>query len=35
MYTRFVYLISPKVKGLESVPLSLGFGPFRAVEIAR
>jgi ABC-type transport system substrate-binding protein len=35
MYTRFVYLISPRVKGLESVPLSLGFGPFRAVEIAR
>ena len=35
MYTRFVYLINPKVKGLESVPLSLGFGPFRAIEIAR
>ena len=35
MYTRFVYLISPRVKGLESVPLSLGFGPFRAVEIAK
>ena len=29
MYTRFVYLISPRVKGLETVPLSLGFGPFR------
>jgi ABC-type transport system substrate-binding protein len=35
MYTRFVYLISPRVKGLESVPLSLGFGPFRAVEIVK
>jgi ABC-type transport system substrate-binding protein len=35
MYTRFVYLINPKVKGLEPVPLSLGFGPFRAIEIAR
>jgi ABC-type transport system substrate-binding protein len=35
MYTRFVYLISPKVKGLEQVPLSLGFNTFRAVEVAR
>jgi ABC-type transport system substrate-binding protein len=35
MYTRFVYLINPKVKGLEPVPLSLGFGPFRAIELAR
>ena len=35
MYTRFVYLISPKVKGLEITPLSLGFGPFRTVEVAR
>jgi oligopeptide transport system substrate-binding protein len=35
MYTRFVYLISPRVKGLEMVPLSLGFGPFRGVEIVR
>jgi hypothetical protein len=35
MYTRFVYLVSPRVKGLESVPLGLGFNPFRKVEIAR
>lgn len=35
MYTRFVYLISPRVKGLEMVPLSLGFGPFRGIEIVR
>jgi oligopeptide transport system substrate-binding protein len=35
MYTRFVYLISPKVKGLEMVPLGLGFNPFRGVEVAR
>jgi ABC-type transport system substrate-binding protein len=35
MYTRFVYLISPRVKGLELVPLSLGFGPFRSVEVTR
>ena len=35
MYTRFVYLVSPKVKGLEMVPLGLGFNPFRAVEVAR
>jgi peptide/nickel transport system substrate-binding protein len=35
MYTRFVYLISPRVKGLESVPTGLGFGPLRAVEITR
>jgi oligopeptide transport system substrate-binding protein len=35
MYTRFVYLVSPRVKGLESVPLGLGFNPFRHVEIAR
>jgi oligopeptide transport system substrate-binding protein len=35
MYTRFVYLTSPRVKGLEVVPLSLGFGPFRAVEVSR
>ena len=35
MYTRFVYLVSPRVKGLEVVPLSLGFGPFRTVEVAR
>jgi ABC-type transport system substrate-binding protein len=35
MYTRFVYLINPRVKGLDIVPLSLGFGPFRSVEIAR
>src|SRR5262245_21635215 len=35
MYTRFVYMISPKVKGLEQVPLSLGFNTFRAVEVAR
>ena len=34
MYTRFVYLLNPKVKGLELVPLSLGFGPFRAIEMA-
>jgi ABC-type transport system substrate-binding protein len=33
MYTRFVYLLSPKVKGLQLLPLSLGFGPFRAIEI--
>ena len=35
MYTRFVYLMSPRVKGIEQVPLGLGFGPFRDVEIAR
>lgn len=35
MYTRFVYLTSPRVKGLEVLPLSLGFGPFRAVELSR
>jgi ABC-type transport system substrate-binding protein len=35
MYTRFVYLVSPRVKGLEVVPLSLGFGPFRTVEVSR
>jgi oligopeptide transport system substrate-binding protein len=35
MYTRFVYLISPRVKGLVLVPLGLGFGPFRSVEITR
>jgi len=35
MYTRFVYLVSPKVKGLEVMPLSLGFGPFRTVEVSR
>jgi ABC-type transport system substrate-binding protein len=35
MYTRFVYLISPRVKGLDLVPLGLGLGPFRAVEVAR
>ena len=35
MYTRFVYLISPRVKGLELVPLGLGFGPFRSIEVAR
>jgi ABC-type transport system substrate-binding protein len=35
MYTRFVYLVSPRVKGLLMVPLGLGFGPFRAVEITR
>jgi ABC-type transport system substrate-binding protein len=35
MYTRFAYLISPRVKGLELTPLSLGFGPFRTVEVAR
>ena len=35
MYTRFVYLVSQKVKGLEMVPLGLGFNPFRAVEVAR
>lgn len=35
MYTRFVYLLSPKVKGLELTPLALGFGPFRAIEITR
>jgi peptide/nickel transport system substrate-binding protein len=35
MYTRFVYLVSHRVKGLEPVPLGLGFNPFRAVEIAR
>jgi ABC-type transport system substrate-binding protein len=35
MYTRFVYLVSPRIKGLEPVPLGLGFNPFRAVEIAR
>jgi oligopeptide transport system substrate-binding protein len=35
MYTRFVYLVSPRVKGLEPVPLGLGWNPFRTVEIAR
>jgi oligopeptide transport system substrate-binding protein len=35
MYTRFVYLVSPKVKGLEMVPLGLGFNHFRAVEVSR
>src|SRR5262249_27132217 len=35
MYTRFVYLLNPKVKGLELTPLSLGFGPFRAIEVTR
>ncbi len=35
MYTRFVYLVSPKVKGLEVMPLSLGFGPFRTVEVSK
>jgi oligopeptide transport system substrate-binding protein len=35
MYTRFVYLINPRVKGLEQVPLSLGFGPFRSIEVAK
>jgi ABC-type transport system substrate-binding protein len=35
MYTRFVYLVSPRVKGLEPVPLGLGWNPFRHVEIAR
>ena len=35
MYTRFVYLVSPRVKGLEVVPLSLGFGPFRTVEVSK
>jgi hypothetical protein len=35
MYTRFVYLINPRVKGLEQVPLGLGFNPFRHIEIAR
>jgi oligopeptide transport system substrate-binding protein len=35
MYTRFVYLLNPKVKGLELVPMSLGFGPFRAIEVSR
>jgi oligopeptide transport system substrate-binding protein len=35
MYTRFVYLVSPRVKGLQSVPLGLGFGPFRSVEVSR
>jgi ABC-type transport system substrate-binding protein len=35
MYTRFVYLVSPRVKGLEPVPLGLGFNPFRRVEVAR
>jgi ABC-type transport system substrate-binding protein len=35
MYTRFVYLIGPRVKGLDRVPLGLGFGPFRAVEVVR
>jgi oligopeptide transport system substrate-binding protein len=35
MYTRFVYLVSPRVKGLEVMPLNLGFGPFRTVEVSR
>jgi ABC-type transport system substrate-binding protein len=35
MYTRFVYLVNPRVKGLEPVPLGLGWNPFRRVEVAR
>ncbi len=35
MYTRFVYLVSPRVKGLEFTPLSLGLGPYRTVEVTR
>lgn len=35
MYTRFVYLVSPRGKGLEFLPLSLGLGPFRTVEVSK
>jgi peptide/nickel transport system substrate-binding protein len=35
MYTRFVYLLSPRVKGLDVMPLNLGFGSFRTVEVSR
>ncbi|MGH7264793.1 MAG: ABC transporter substrate-binding protein [Candidatus Rokuibacteriota bacterium] len=35
MYTRFVYLVSPRAKGVEFLPLSLGLGPFRTVEVSK
>jgi oligopeptide transport system substrate-binding protein len=35
MYTRFVYLLSPRVKGLDLMPLNLGLGSFRTVEVSR
>lgn len=35
LHTRFVYLVSPRVKGLQTSPTGLGFAPFRFVDVAR
>ncbi|MBI4278041.1 MAG: ABC transporter substrate-binding protein [Armatimonadetes bacterium] len=35
MYTKFVYLLNPRVKGLRTFSLTLGFMPFRWIEITR
>jgi oligopeptide transport system substrate-binding protein len=35
LHTRFVYLVSPRVKGLQTSPTGLGFAPIRFVEVTR